>query len=147
MFLQNSGERNGGIYTRPVALPFGEHGEPGNRLDASLDHPFHSQVMGLDGCAAGGVCDGEDVKPLTLRLNGRHGEANFGPKSRDHQLLSPGLLHRFHKLWVLPRIDKSAIDRLLVRKYVLQPLDEMPAALRQYRREYGRDPESLRALR
>src|ERR1700688_2591147 len=147
MFLQNPSERDGRIYTRPVALPLAEHCEPGNRLDARLDHPLHSQVMGLDGCAPGSVCDSEDVKALALRLNGGHSEADFRPKSRYHQLLSPGFLHGFHKFWVLPRVDKSAIDWLLVGKYVLQTLDEVPTAFRQYSGQYGRNPECFRALR
>jgi hypothetical protein len=49
MFLQNPGERDGRIYTRPVALPLAEHGEPHSSPSKRLAP--QSVITVLAGCA------------------------------------------------------------------------------------------------
>jgi hypothetical protein len=51
-----------------------------------------------------------------------------------------------HKLGVLPCVDKRAVGRLLVGKYVLEPLDEVTAARCRYCREYRGNAEDFRAF-
>ena len=51
-------------FTRPVALQFGLHGQPGHRHRARLDHATHCHVVSLDRDPTRGV--GNDVDLIAL---------------------------------------------------------------------------------
>ena len=60
--------------------------------------------------------------------------------------LRPGLLHRVDNALILPGVDEGAVDRLLVRKDILQALDELAAAVLKDRGQDGRHAEDLGRL-
>ena len=47
MFENDAWEAGGGFLARPITLPFGEHGKPGDRHRTGGDHAAHGHVMGF----------------------------------------------------------------------------------------------------
>src|SRR6186713_3583216 len=138
---EHPGEFVRGLLTCPIALPFAYHRHPGDRHCTGRDHATHGHVMSFSGYAAGGIGHDEHVKAFAERLDRRHGEADLSPECGEYELLAAGLLHGIDNTLVFPRVDERAIDRLLVRKYVLQPLDQIPPTLFDDRGENRRDVE------
>jgi hypothetical protein len=71
----------------------------------------------------------------------RHGHADLGPQAGDDELLASGRLDRVDDAGVFPGVDERTVDRLLIRKDVLETLDEVAAALLDDSGQDRRDPE------
>jgi len=60
---------------------------------------------------------------------------------------STGLLYGLHHPVVLPGVDKRSVDGFIIRKHILQALNDVPAALFGYCRKDYRNSEDLGNLR
>ncbi len=92
------------------------------------------------------VGDDENVVTFGERLDRRHCETDLAPERGQHKLLAPALLHDVDNALVLPCVDEGAVDRLLLREDILQPLDQITATFRDYRRQDRRHVEDFRSL-
>src|ERR1700674_2544330 len=112
MLKNDTCNASGGL-ARPITLPFAQHGQPGNRDRASLNHTAHGHVVGFYRDTARSVGDDEDVVSLGKSLDCWHGEADLGIERGQHELLASALLHNVGNLGVFPGVDECAVDGFL----------------------------------
>src|ERR1700686_4932771 len=145
MLKNDTCDASGGL-ARPITLPFAQHCQPGDWDRASLNHTAHGHVVGFYRDTARSVGDDEDVISLGKSLDGWHGEADLGIERGQHELLASAFLHCVSDPRVFPGVDKGAVDRFLIRKDVLKPLDEIAAPFFKYCAEDRRNVEDFSSL-
>ncbi len=111
--LKNDTCNAGGGLASPITLPFAQHGHPGDRDRAGLNHTAHGHVVGFYRNTPRSVGDDEDVVSLGKSLDCWHGEADLGIERGQHELLASGLLQGVGNVRVFPGVDEGAVDRFL----------------------------------
>src|SRR5579871_4489900 len=135
-----------GCFTSPITLPFAHHSQPRNRNNTGLNHASNSHVVSFDRHAAGGIGHDVHIVALALCLDGRHRETDLSPQRGQHQFLSACVLYRFDDAAILPRVDKCAVDRFLLRENIPQSLYQVAPALLHDRGQYCRNAKHFGAL-
>src|SRR5258706_7099193 len=115
--------------TSPITLKFAPYGHPGHRCGASLNHATHCHYVRLDRDATRSIGDDVDLIAVAQCMDGRHGQTDLGPEGSHDNLLAAGLLDGLDDAAVLPSVDESPIDRLLLRENVLKALDQDASTL------------------
>ena len=103
--------------------------------------------MRLDRDGTRGISDDRHVPAFAQRLDRRHRDADLGPQAGDDQLLAACRLDGVDHLLVLPGVDERAVDHLLIGEHVGHLRKDETAALGDYARQNGGDPENLGSLR
>src|SRR5438105_6518123 len=122
-----------GCSARPVALQLRTKDRPSDWYAASRYHALDRHLVRFDAHAARCVGDDIDLVAFASRLDRRHGEADLGPQCGHHDLLASGLLDPLDDALVLPGVDESAVDRLLLREDILQLLEQAAALVFHHR--------------
>src|SRR5579864_545129 len=107
------------LCARPITLKFARHTEPGNGLSSRSHHAPDCHIVCLRRDAAGGIGDDVHVVAVTHRMDSGHRKTHLCPERGHDELLPARLLHSLDDPLVLPAVDKSTVNRLLVRKNCL----------------------------
>src|SRR6266481_6419986 len=113
---------------RPITLKFSRQAKPGNGLSSSSHHATDCHIVCLRRNAARGVGDDVHVVAVTHRMDSGHCKTHLRPECGHDQLLPASLLHRLDDPSVLPTVDESAVNRLLIRKNCLDLLENYSPA-------------------
>src|SRR5258706_15685722 len=137
-----------GILVSPITLPLQHRGEYGHGFGAGLNDSLHRVLVIELAHVPAGIFNDIYFVAIVYRLNGRKGDADFGPETGQDDLLAPGAFDRRDEVLVIPGIHRCPFDRFLVRKHGLYLRPNIPAeAFRLHRREDDRDVEYLSSLR
>ncbi len=98
----------------PVALPLEHHLNPGHRLRSGLLDPSHRRQMSSFIQIAAEILNDIHFISVVNRLNGGKRDAHLCPKTSEHNLFAPCLLHRSHELLVIPGVHEAALNRHLI---------------------------------
>src|SRR5580693_7899224 len=128
MVDQNLSDLSEPLCARPITLQFSGHAKPRNRLGSSSHQAADGHVMCFRRDATRRIGSDVHIIAITHRMDSGHRQTHLGPESGDDQLLPAGLLHRLNDAAVLPCVDESAVNRLLIRKDCLDLLKDYASA-------------------
>ena len=74
--------------------------------------------MGLGRGAADRIDDGVDLIPFPQRVEGGEGHADLGPQGAEEELAAAGRADGLGEFEVLPGVDRSPVERLVVFEQV-----------------------------
>src|SRR5579864_5520990 len=111
------------LCARPITLKFSRHPKPCNGLSSGRHHAADCHIVCFRSDAARGVGDDVHVVAVTHRMDSRHCKAHLCPERSDYEFLPASLLHSLNNPAVLPGVDESAVNRLLIRKNCLDLLE------------------------
>src|SRR4029077_14757139 len=111
------------LCARQITLKFSRQAKPCNRLSSRRHHAADCHIVCLRRNAARGVGDDVHVVAVSHRMDSAHCKTHLRPECGHNQLLPAGLLHRLDDSAVLPAVDESAVNRLVIRKNCLDLLE------------------------
>src|SRR6266404_1106476 len=132
---------------RPITLKFSRQGKPGNGLSSRSHEAADCHIVCFRRNAARGVGDDVHVVALTHRMDSGHCKTHLRPESGYDQFLPARLLHRLDDPAILPAVDESAVNRLLIRKDSLDLLENKAPSFLIDGGENRRNAICLRGLR
>src|SRR5580692_2196282 len=135
------------LCARPITLQFSGHAKPRNRLGSSSHQAADGHVMCFCRNATRRIGNDIHVIAITHRMDSGHREAHLRPECGDYELLPTRFLHRVDNSFVLPGIDKGAINGFLIWEDVLNGLENYAATLLVHCRQDRRNVERFGRLR
>ncbi len=135
MFLEHLDEFFDMFRSCMVAEPFGRKCQPRHHIGASRDHALDRSLVRLDGDTTAGIGDHRHVPSVPKSMYNRHRDADLGVKASNDQLLAPRCFYDVDDIFVLPCIQRRAINHFLVR-----------AARTYYVRRYGEREDIAAAM-
>src|SRR6266571_669393 len=103
------------LSARPISLKFSRQAKPSNGLSSGRHHAADCHIVCFRRYAARGVGDYVDVVAVAHRVDSGHCQTHLRPECGYDQLLPGRLLHRLDDPAVLPTVDESAVNRLLIQ--------------------------------
>src|SRR6266853_3106351 len=116
-----------GSFVSPIALPFEQHRQGGDRLCAGLHDALHCVVVSKLAHVAAAIFHHVDFVAVMKRLYRRQGNTGFRPKAGNENLLASAFFDRGDKVLVVPRVHGRTLDGFLSREYGSQLRPHIPA--------------------
>src|ERR1700756_507019 len=99
-----------GLLAVPIALQLADELHPAHRFAASLEETLYAECMRFGRGPADAIDDRIDLEPLLDGVKRGVDKANLGPDRSHDELLSSGAFHRPYEIFVLPGVDRSAVN-------------------------------------